>query len=73
LRIPNAAFFSAFSLLELEIGGMGEWLKPAVLKTAVRGTVPGVRIPLPPLQKKDLLSFGGNQKRAEKALFLTPI
>ena len=28
---------------------MGEWLKPAVLKTAVRGTVPGVRIPLPPL------------------------
>ena len=29
-------------------GGMGERLKPAVLKTAVRGTVPGVRIPLPP-------------------------
>src|SRR6266571_1534996 len=28
---------------------MGERLKPAVLKTAVRGTVPGVRIPLPPL------------------------
>src|SRR5208337_4559399 len=27
---------------------MGEWLKPAVLKTAVRETVPGVRIPLPP-------------------------
>src|SRR4030095_4554524 len=33
----------------LATGGMGEWLKPAVLKTAVRGTVPGVRIPLPPL------------------------
>src|SRR5206468_5057287 len=32
----------------LENGGMGERLKPAVLKTAVRGTVPGVRIPLPP-------------------------
>jgi hypothetical protein len=29
-------------------GGMGERLKPAVLKTAVRETVPGVRIPLPP-------------------------
>src|SRR5207253_9233231 len=32
----------------LENGGMGERLKPAVLKTVVRGTVPGVRIPLPP-------------------------
>jgi hypothetical protein len=29
-------------------GGMCEWLKQAVLKTAVRETVPGVRIPLPP-------------------------
>ena len=29
-------------------GGMGERLKPVVLKTTVRGTVPGVRIPLPP-------------------------
>ena len=27
---------------------MGERLKPTVLKTVVRGTVPGVRIPLPP-------------------------
>ena len=27
---------------------MREWLKRAVLKTAVRETVPGVRIPLPP-------------------------
>ncbi len=29
-------------------GGMRERLKRAVLKTAVRETVPGVRIPLPP-------------------------
>ena len=29
-------------------GGMREWLKRAVLKTAVRETVPGVRIPVPP-------------------------
>ena len=29
-------------------GGMGERLKPAVLKTAVGETPPGVRIPLPP-------------------------
>ena len=31
---------------------MGERLKPAVLKTAVRETVPGVRIPLPPPELK---------------------
>jgi hypothetical protein len=30
------------------VGGMSEWFKEAVLKTAVRETVPGVRIPLPP-------------------------
>src|SRR5437588_4136320 len=30
------------------LGGMREWLKRAVLKTAVRETVPGVRIPVPP-------------------------
>src|SRR5579863_4098377 len=29
-------------------GGMGEWLKPAVLKTVELERVPGVRIPLPP-------------------------
>ena len=29
-------------------GGMGERLKPAVLKTVVPERVPGVRIPLPP-------------------------
>jgi hypothetical protein len=27
---------------------MGEWLKPAVLKTVELERVPGVRIPLPP-------------------------
>src|SRR5215471_12366084 len=41
---------------KLDIGGMGERLKPAVLKTAVRGTVPGVRIPLPPLNPLSLRS-----------------
>src|ERR1700680_4023313 len=39
-------------------GGMCEWLKQAVLKTAVPETVPGVRIPLPPplpyLSERDL-------------------
>ena len=29
-------------------GGMGEWLKPAVLKTVSVGRRSGVRIPLPP-------------------------
>jgi H+/Cl- antiporter ClcA len=33
---------------------MCEWLKQAVLKTAVRETVPGVRIPLPPPVLGDL-------------------
>jgi hypothetical protein len=32
----------------IEIGGMGEWLKPAVLKTVSGVTRSGVRIPLPP-------------------------
>ncbi len=31
-----------------EHGGMAEWLKAAVLKTASRAIVTGVRIPLPP-------------------------
>jgi hypothetical protein len=31
-------------------GGVAEWLKAAVLKTAVGGSPPGVRIPSPPLQ-----------------------
>ena len=33
----------------LSTGGMAEWFKAAVLKTVGRETVPGVRIPLPPL------------------------
>jgi hypothetical protein len=31
-------------------GGVAEWSKAAVLKTAVPATVPGVRIPSPPLE-----------------------
>src|SRR5580698_9569953 len=38
----------ALSWDKLGIGGMGEWLKPAVLKTVEPERVPGVRIPLPP-------------------------
>jgi hypothetical protein len=33
---------------KIGIGGMGEWLKPAVLKTVSGVTRSGVRIPLPP-------------------------
>ena len=36
------------NLLRARRGGMREWLKRAVLKTAVPERVPGVRIPLPP-------------------------
>ena len=36
------------SLATLVRGGMGEWLKPAVLKTVCGETRTGVRIPLPP-------------------------
>ena len=32
----------------IQCGGMGEWLKPAVLKTVCGATRTGVRIPLPP-------------------------
>ena len=39
-------------------GGMCEWLKQAVLKTAVRETVPGVRIPLPPPSRPGAISSG---------------
>ena len=35
-------------------GGMRERLKRVVLKTTVRGTVPGVRIPLPPPEARFL-------------------
>jgi hypothetical protein len=34
--------------VQLRRGGMAEWSMAAVLKTAVPGRVPGVRIPLPP-------------------------
>jgi hypothetical protein len=33
---------------DISCGEMAEWLKAAVLKTAERETVPGVRIPLSP-------------------------
>ena len=33
---------------KIESGGMGEWLKPAVLTTVGVERLPGVRIPLPP-------------------------
>ena len=37
---------------KIGIGGMGEWLKPAVLKTVDGETRPGVRIPLPPPSRR---------------------
>ena len=37
---------------------MAEWSKAAVLKTAVRATVPGVRIPLHPLGLGRSIDFG---------------
>jgi hypothetical protein len=36
---------------------MCEWLKQSVLKTDVRETVPGVRIPLPPPRSQDSKEF----------------
>ncbi len=45
---------------------MAEWFKAAVLKTVVRETVPGVRIPLPPFFSfKDL---SPSKKTLEKGL-----
>jgi hypothetical protein len=38
-------------------GGLAEWSKAAVLKTAVRATVPGVRIPHPPPQAPTTSGF----------------
>ena len=52
--LPNHVERSSDSALKrmksgrMGIGGMGEWLKPAVLKTVDGETRPGVRIPLPP-------------------------
>ncbi len=48
---------------------MAEWLKAAVLKTAVRGTVPGVRIPLPPPSP---LRFDGVGRRLQAVARLSP-
>ena len=39
---------SSWGCLALNFGGMAEWFKAAVLKTAVSLRAPGVRIPLPP-------------------------
>src|SRR5579872_402544 len=44
----NTVPHSRCKLWKVALGGMCEWLKQAVLKTAVPETVPGVRIPLPP-------------------------
>src|SRR5215475_5282930 len=52
--VDFSAWNSCLCQGKLDIGGMGERLKPAVLKTAVRGTVPGVRIPLPPSESDHL-------------------
>ncbi len=46
-------------LLIRKTGGMGEWLKPAVLKTVSLERGSGVRIPLPPpfLQNDPVRAF----------------
>ena len=40
------------TLLRLDRGGVPEWPKGTVLKTVVRETVPGVRIPPPPILRR---------------------
>ena len=45
---PSRGVDRSRTLTDVSRGGMSEWFKEAVLKTAVRETVPGVRIPLPP-------------------------
>ncbi len=42
---------SAMKSDTIEDGGMAEWFKAAVLRTAVRETVPGVPIQVPPSGK----------------------
>ena len=42
----------------INCGGMAEWLKAAVLKTASRVIVTGVRIPLPPPVQHAIPSHG---------------
>ena len=45
---PGAGARPGLTFYNKEAGGMGEWLKPAVLKTVYGETRSGVRIPLPP-------------------------
>ena len=45
-------------------GGMGEWLMPAVLKTADPSPGPWVRIPLPPPFSKPLASYISRQQQS---------
>ena len=53
--------------VKLRSGGVGEWLKPAVLKTVRPERVSGVRIPPPPPRS---LAFSLSQFRfARKAQF----
>ena len=47
-RCPGAGARPRLTFYNKEAGGMGEWLKPAVLKTVNGETRSGVRIPLPP-------------------------
>ena len=50
-----------------EFGGMAEWLKANDLKSFVRETVPGVRIPLPPKILRD------TEKEEEKNSSTAPV
>src|SRR5580704_11301495 len=43
-----SARIAQLNRVKMVSGGMGEWLKPAVLRTVELERVPGVRIPLPP-------------------------
>jgi hypothetical protein len=53
--------------VQLRRGGMAEWSMAAVLKTAVPGRVPGVRIPLPP--PHSLRSCGRSERSSGVARF----
>src|SRR5580698_7953969 len=48
VRSANCRGNQLASFYKIESGGMGEWLKPAVLKTVCAERCTGVRIPLPP-------------------------
>ena len=47
-RCAGAGTAASLTYYNRVVGGMGEWLKPAVLKTVCGATRTGVRIPLPP-------------------------